>query len=276
MDQLSSLLRQFSISAGVFYSGQLCGLSDVATGDELVGHIHVLRSGSLSIQSKQQLLNVVAPSLIFFPQPQAHRLIVDEQQPAELVCATIRYDNANHSALANALPEQIVLPLSQHAQFARTIELLFNEAFETDQGSLVIMDKLVEVLVTLLLRHSINQQNKHSGLIAGLLHPKLSLALAALHKQTACEHSVEWLAEQAAMSRTSFIESFKQTIGCSPGDYLVEWKINQAKQLLKRGKPITWVASEVGYQSVSGFTRAFRANTNMSPKQWLDERSSSN
>lgn len=67
MDQLSSLLRQFSISAGVFYSGQLCGLSDVATGDELVGHIHVLRSGSLSIQSKQQLLNVVAPSLIFSP-----------------------------------------------------------------------------------------------------------------------------------------------------------------------------------------------------------------
>ncbi|MDO6762904.1 AraC family transcriptional regulator [Agarivorans sp. 1_MG-2023] len=270
MDQLSGLLRQFSVTAGVFYSGQLCGLSDVETGDDLVGHIHVLNQGKLSILQANKKIEVTQPSLVFFPKPLAHRLVVDSEQPAELVCATIRYGNANSSPLANALPKQIVLPLAEHPQFSKTIDLLFSEAFQPADGSLVIMDRLVEVLISLLLRYSVNKQNLDTGLLAGLIHPKLSLALALLHEDPSKTYPLETLAHAAAMSRTSFIETFTKVIGSSPGDYLVDWKIHHAQQLLKQGKSIAWVASSVGYQSLSGFNRAFRSKTQMSPKQWLD------
>ncbi|UPW17662.1 AraC family transcriptional regulator [Agarivorans sp. TSD2052] len=271
MDHLSTLLRQFSVTAGVFYSGQLCGLSTIENSQELVGHIHVLKQGKLSVQYAKQTITVDQPSLIFFPKPLAHRLIVDDEQPAELVCATVRYGNNTSSPLANALPPQLVLALGQQPQLSRTIDLLFAEAFAPEEGALVIMDHLVEVLITLLLRHHLNQQQADTGIIAGLMHPKLSLALALLHASPAAPHSIESLAQQAGMSRTSFMETFTKVIGSSPGDYLVDWKINHAQQLLKSGKSIAWTATAVGYQSVSGFNRAFRSRIELSPKQWLEK-----
>ena len=71
------------------------------------------------------------------------------------------------------------------------------------------------------------------------------------------------------MSRTVFIETFKTVVGVTPGDYILDWRIGLAQGMMRKGKPLTWVAEAVGYSNSSGFARAFRRSSGQSPRQWL-------
>ena len=73
------------------------------------------------------------------------------------------------------------------------------------------------------------------------------------------------------MSRSSFSDLFKQIMGNSAGDYVLEWKVQVAQDLLKKGKPIQIVTNTLGYSDQSAFTKAFKKKAGMSPKAWLNE-----
>jgi hypothetical protein len=86
VDRLSPLFAQFALSARVFYSGRLCGVSGEHE-SVLAGHLHVLRRGTLTI-IRGQGRNVVIkePAVLFYPRPCRHRFQAD-QTGAEIVCA---------------------------------------------------------------------------------------------------------------------------------------------------------------------------------------------
>lgn len=66
MDVLSSVLSHFSLNANVFFSGNMCGTSDFSD-DQGVGHLHLLRSGTLKVRSNSGFEVVLStPSVIFF------------------------------------------------------------------------------------------------------------------------------------------------------------------------------------------------------------------
>ena len=49
MDKLSEILNRFSVSAGVFYLGNLCGLSNFDDPEAKEGRLHLFQSGQLNI-----------------------------------------------------------------------------------------------------------------------------------------------------------------------------------------------------------------------------------
>ena len=88
MDQLSVILQRFSMNTEVFFTGNLCGISNFNR-EQNQGHLHLLRSGELTLideRGKPQLIN--EPTVLFFPTPHAHRIIGSEHNPPELVCLT--------------------------------------------------------------------------------------------------------------------------------------------------------------------------------------------
>ena len=78
MDPLATFFSHFSLSARVFYSGRLCGLSgDHAS--ETAGHLHLLRRGVLHVsQPNCAPIAIEQPSVLFYPRPCRHRLEADE------------------------------------------------------------------------------------------------------------------------------------------------------------------------------------------------------
>jgi len=76
------------------------------------------------------------------------------------------------------------------------------------------------------------------------------------------------LADVAGMSRARFAEKFRKTVGITPGNYLVEWRIGVAQSLLRNGKSIQFVADAVGYANASALSRAFSTHVGLSPKEW--------
>jgi len=272
MDKLSAILNRFSISAGVFYTGGLCGLSVFDAPETTEGHLHLLNSGRLEIVDGQgRQIKLEQPSLVFYPKPTRHQLIASEEDKARVVCASVRYGSGPNNPLANALPEVVVFPLAESALLKSSTEALFDEAFHERSGRDAMMNRLTEIFLIQLLRHVMDAGILSQGMLAGLSHPQLAKVITALHQAPEDAWTLETMAALAHMSRSTFAEQFRELLGQSPGDYLMEWRVAVAQNMLKKGKPVNLVANAVGYDSASALGRVFRKKTGFSPKQWLKQ-----
>lgn len=269
MDQLSQIISTFSIQAGVFYTGKLCGLSSFEN-EAIEGHIHILKSGRLSISGiGQQDLMITEPSIVFFPRPKSHRLLANESDQAQVICATVQYGIGQVSPVAQALPELLVLPLNQAPQLMRNLDWILDEALQQQQGGQAIMNRLMEIFIVAMLRFLIVENKVEQGMLAGMAHLQLAKVLTSLHATPEHAWSLDEMAELALMSRAKFSALFKKVIGKTPNDYLTSWRVGVAQQLLLDEKPVGLVAHSVGYDSPSTLSRAFQKHCQMSPKAWL-------
>ncbi len=78
--------------------------------------------------------------------------------------------------------------------------------------------------------------------------------------------SMAFLAEHLSMSARAFSEQFKEQMGVSPSEYLVQIRLYKAKKLLAETQlSVKEIGVRVGYHDVSGFIRRFRHYTGMTP-----------
>lgn len=268
MDALSEVLKRFNVVSNVFFSGNLCNLSDFAT-EYKQGHIHVLRSGSLTLLSEEKSRLVIdEPTLLFFPAGRAHRIIPDPSHGADLVCASVEYQDANTNPVASALPSFMRFTLSEHQRLEKAADWLFDEAFSDLPGRLPMINRLCDIFIIEVLREVLANDTIQQGMLAGLSHPQLAKVISAIHSSPAKAWSLELMAELAFMSRSKFAASFREVLGETPGDYLNNWRMSLVQNALLKGESVSTIATDVGYENGSALARAFRKKFDMSPKQW--------
>lgn len=269
MDKLAHLLTHFSLHAGVFYTGNICGVHDYGA-DVLRGHIHLVRRGAVQVLgAHNELIHITEPALLFLPRPQAHRLLVDDDTGADVVCATVQFGGGGHNPITDSLPDVVLIKLSELALVEELLTLMFDEAFAARSGRQGALDRLCEVLVIRLLRHCVDKGLTQGGTLAGLADSRLSKALVAIQEDPAHAWDLAGMAALAGMSRARFATRFREVVGETPADYLASWRITLAQRLLKKGRQLKHVAYDVGYGSPSALTRAFVRKLGLSPTEWL-------
>ena len=82
------------------------------------------------------------------------------------------------------------------------------------------------------------------------------------------EFSIDVLAQQLNMSRSSFYRKLKAVTGLSPADYLKNFRLEYAAQLLRDGERVTEVALKTGFTSGSYFAKCFKAKYGCLPKDY--------
>lgn len=269
MDILSDVIKHLSINASVFHSGELCGISRFDSDGACHGHLHLVRQGEVSlidIQGNRQ--NIREPSLIFYPRPASHRLSTEKDHVVELVCATIQMGASVDNPIARALPDSIVVPLSQSEMLCRCVQWLFEEAFTDLQARQPMLNRLSEIIVINLLRHISETKENLPGLMRALMHPQFSRVINAIHLSPDKKWDLNDMAAVCAMSRSKFASSFKATLGQTPADYLNDWRISIAQVELGRGTPINLIAQSVGYETSASFSRVFKKKTGLTPSEW--------
>lgn len=268
MDLLSQLMKHFSIRTGVFYSGHLCGISSFQAEHHNRGHLHVLNAGELILTSaNEKAQKLTEPCIVYLPNNTPHRIEGNEE--TELVCANVDYRGGQINPLLSVLPDVVVIPFKDAPNLTPVLGMLSSEARGNGIGQEFLLDKLSDTLMALIFRYLIEGKQIEHGLFAALAHPRLAPVMTAIHQLPARHFHLNELASLAAMSRTQFIETFKQAVGETPGDYVQKWRVSVAQSLLLQSKPFNWVSDEVGYNSYSGFSRAFQNVSGMSPRQWM-------
>jgi AraC-like DNA-binding protein len=267
-DRLEALFERFSVRAQMFHAGMLCGINDLAPEGD-TGQLHLVKHGTVAVSHHGVTgLRITRPSLLLYPRPLAHRFVMDSDEGAELACANLRFEGGSTNPIAATLPAFVCLPLEQLKGSGDVLALIFEEAFEARCGRRALLDRLFEVVLIQILRHLMDSGQTQVGMLAGLGHPKLRLAMIAMHEKPAEDWSLEALAARAGMSRSVFANAFRDTVGCTPGAYLQRWRASLVQQALRQGRSLKIIASEVGYGSESALSRSFKATFGTSPREW--------
>ncbi|MEO8599465.1 MAG: AraC family transcriptional regulator, partial [bacterium] len=234
MDQLTTLLSHFSLHAGVFYTGNICGIHDFQQ-DPLRGHLHLIRRGSVQVIGVQKdEMHINEPTLLFLPRPQTHRLLAEGRAGSDVVCGTVQIGGGGHNPVTDSLPDVVLVALAALPGVEALMDLMFDEAFSEHSGRQAVLDRLCEVLMIRLLRHCIDQ-GLTQGALAGLADKRLAKALLAIHEDSASAWTLSDMASLAGMSRARFAVHFREITGETPADYLASWRVMHAQRLLKRG-----------------------------------------
>jgi len=99
--------------------------------------------------------------------------------------------------------------------------------------------------------------------------PIIGRALALLHGRPNHPWTAEELAREVALSRSAFSDRFVSLMGTPPMRYLTVWRMQVAKEKLRRGnQPVAQIAYEVGYEAEESFTRAFKREFGTPPAAW--------
>ncbi|WP_250126760.1 AraC family transcriptional regulator [Chroococcidiopsis sp. CCMEE 29] len=156
----------------------------------------------------------------------------------------------------------------QDLQLHQIAMLMFAELQSGGMMGKLYAESLTQVLVIHLLRHystvtqTITSQNR------SLTRTQLQQAIDYIQTHLNRDLSLAELASVISISPTYFASLFKQAMGISPHQYVIQQRVEQAKLMLsKTDLAIADIAIQVGFSSQSHLTQQFKRVTGLTPKQ---------
>lgn len=188
----------------------------------------------------------------------------------QMVCSAMLFDHPLAIKLLGVLPEYIVIRRDDNS--ANTVidninALLSSETQRIALGAEAVISRLAEILVISAMRvHLMRADDDDMGWINALEDERIGRSLQLIHSTPDKHWGLGELASLVGMSRTSFAIQFKKLVGNTPMDYLTEWRMSLAYSRLQFSKDsVLSIALDVGYQSESAFSRAFKKVIGKSP-----------
>lgn len=269
-------------------------------GAERVVIFHLITEGDCVVEMPgQPPVRLRAGDAVLFPQGDAHRMgseagltpakgaRLDEvlaRRPrtlayggggatTKLVCGYMACDARLADLLLAGLPPLVCVNVrgsNAGMWLEASVRYALAEARSPRPGGAGVLAKLAEVLFIEVLRLHMNEQNGgHKGWLAGVGDRVVGAALKALHNRPAHAWTLDELARTAHTSRSVLAERFQDLVGTSPMQYLTQWRMLLAANLLCRSNaPLARIAEDVGYQTDTAFSRAFRREYGAPPATW--------
>ncbi|MBY8829843.1 AraC family transcriptional regulator [Hephaestia sp. CMS5P-6] len=150
------------------------------------------------------------------------------------------------------------------------LERLRQELVEALPGGDLVARHLAQMMLVQALRlHLAEVGGRNVGWLFALADPRMAAAIGAVHAAPGARWTLQALASRAGMSRSTFAQTFKASVGTSPMDYVTRWRMLLAGDRLTNGSdPISVIALALGYESESAFSTAFKRVMGCAPRRY--------
>lgn len=139
------------------------------------------------------------------------------------------------------------------------------ECLRSEERARILGPALVREVIYLVL-HREPAANLHALAATHAQSARIMTVINRLHVEYARPFDVEALAREAGMSVSGFHAHFKAMTTSSPVQYIKAIRIHRARVLMvNAGSSVAEAAGQVGYESVSQFSREFRRFFNETP-----------
>lgn len=167
-----------------------------------------------------------------------------------------------HTNGARPAPFFIDGVLNDPALAARFLRL--HHALETEHDRFRDDELLADAFGTLLLRNGGGSPRAPAYRDAAIVRA----VVASMQAQHAEKLSLATLAAGAGLTPFQLIVLFKRTVGLTPHAYLIQIRLNVAREHLRRGSPLADSATAAGFYDQSALTRHFKRWYGITPRQY--------
>jgi AraC-like DNA-binding protein len=192
--------------------------------------------------------------------------------PTTLVSGSFGMSPFGAPLISTILPRYLHLRLEQNRShaFQSVLDLLAAETAQPGIASSRLISCLYESLFVYAIRAYANSPAAPpKGWLAAMSDKHLSKAIQAMHAGLDRSWSVASLAREARMSRSAFALKFKTVLGQTPLEYLTQWRMYRAGDMIRSDNlSLFQVASAVGYGSESSFSRVFKRELGVAPREY--------
>ncbi len=195
----------------------------------------------------------------------------------KLVCGYLACDDRLARMLLSGLPGLLRINVRGSPAglwLEASVRYALAEARSPRPGGAGVLAKLAEVLFIEVLRLAMQDTSRPAaGWLAGVGDRVVGAALSAMHERPSHAWTLDELARDVHSSRSVLAQRFQELVGQSPMQYLTQWRMLLASNLLRHSNvPLSQVAEEVGYLTDAAFSRAFRREFGLPPAAWRRSR----
>ncbi|MDQ8209111.1 AraC family transcriptional regulator [Coraliomargarita sp. SDUM461003] len=188
---------------------------------------------------------------------------------ARIICGAVAVKDPAAQRVVSLLPKIIVMQTNtpENDWLLGTIRMMMNEAETLKPGGDTIITRVSDILVVQAIRHWLEKEPlAKTGWLGALHDEQIGKAIARIHRQPTHPWSVEALASQVGMSRSSFAKRFMDMVGQSPMQYVRQWRFQVAEGWLRETeRPLAEIAEKLSYESEASFNRSFKKFTGRTP-----------
>jgi AraC-like DNA-binding protein len=190
-----------------------------------------------------------------------------------LICGRLHFEDVSTVLLLTMLPPVIHVKKKDGrlaSWLGPTIEQMEHELHAGGLGADVVIARLADILFIQAVAAYLedNAGTIQSGWLAALRDPQIGPALALLHRPDRA-WTVGSLARELGLSRSAFAARFAQLVGESPLRYFARVRLNVAASRLRSSAETTSsIAATLGYESDSGFHKAFKQRYGETPGRY--------
>jgi AraC family transcriptional activator of mtrCDE len=161
--------------------------------------------------------------------------------------------------LFSGLTSPIVEQFDTSDQIDHVLRDALNELMSQEIGDGAMATALLKQVMVRLLRRSLSSNSAWVERFSVLSDPQITRAFVSMVEHPGAPHTVRSLAKTAGLSRSAFMERFRQVFVKTPMAALRDLRMRQAARALVAGQAsLDQIAYDVGYQDRTGFLRAFR------------------
>jgi AraC-like DNA-binding protein len=196
------------------------------------------------------------------------------EESARFVCGFLGCDARPFNPLLAALPPVIRVSDGAGGAIDAFVQFAVAESKQPRLGGECVLGRLSELMfVDVVRRYLETLPADRTGWLAGLREPFVGRALTALHRNPSHGWTLESLAREVGLSRSALAERFTQFVSQPPMQYLANWRMQLAANLLlSTTDSVATIAERVGYESEAAFSRAFKKTVGTSPSLWRKRR----
>jgi AraC family transcriptional regulator len=255
--------------------------SDAPTPDLLVSRLATAPTGiTCDIGGGRGRHMMVPRSFIVVPPDFATTIVMDEAHRAEVVAipfaklTALLGDHGSDALPADGDFGPLHCGVWSDEAVGRVVDALFDEARSGNPHGALGADGLVLQLVGRLV--SLRNNPPRTASRGGLARWQERLVCAFLEDNLGRDVALVELARLVDLSPSHFSRAFARSTGRPPHRYLLERRIERAKDMLATGElSITDIALACGFSTSQHFAATFRAKVGVRPSQWRKDRRAS-
>ncbi|MBP1129294.1 MULTISPECIES: AraC family transcriptional regulator [Serratia] len=173
-----------------------------------------------------------------------------------------------------SLPEPIVIKTQREENegIKDFLTRLSSEIEKPGPGAELITEHLLQIIFTQALRVLLSSGalGRGEGWFYAMADKNIGLALTCIHDQPGKKWRLDDLAKVAGMSRTAFTTKFRRLAGYSVNEYIRVWRFSLAiERMVTNKEKISQIAFDLGYESESAFSTAFKKSMGESPRSYI-------